>query len=269
MPMRLYISSSICQSYINAILDCLQSRKYCEAIMDDLLLFTPSKVSHMNKLEDVLKALLKNGLKISPKKYQLFRTSLEYMGNEIFIQNRKVCVQPLRNRLKAIQRLQPPTTVKGFRSFAGMVNFLSMFCPELQKLLKPIYDLTKKGRPFIWGKEQQDSCEEIKCRLIKPPVLHMPNKTGRFCVYSDTSKFATGSALYQIHKGKPRLIAYSSKRLLEAAKSYSITKLELCGLAINIASFSHLLKRVDFDAIVDHLALTHIIKSKMNQQLQG
>ena len=33
-------------------------------------------------------------------------------------------------------------------------------------------------------------------------------------------------------------------------------------MAIDIASFSCLLKRVDFDAIVDHLALTHIIKSK-------
>ena len=54
-----------------------------------------------------------------------------------------------------------------------------------------------------------------------------------------------------------------NKKLPEAAKSYSITELELCGLAINIASFSHLLKRVDFDAIVNHLALTHIIKSKM------
>ena len=37
----------------------------------------------------------------------------------------------------------------------------------------------------------------------------------------------------------------------------------MCGLAINIASFAHLLKRVDFDAIVDHLALMHIIKSKV------
>ena len=55
---------------------------------------------------------------------------------------------------------------------------------------------------------------------------------------------------------------YASKRLPEAARDYSITKLELCGLAINIAIFSHLLKKVDFDAIVDHLALTHIIKSK-------
>ena len=36
----------------------------------------------------------------------------------------------------------------------------------------------------------------------------------------------------------------------------------MCHLAINIASFVHLLKRVDFNAIVDHLALMHIIKSK-------
>ena len=82
----------------------------------------------------------------------------------------------------------------------------------------------------------------------------MPNKKVRFHLYSDTSKFATDSALYQIQSGKPKLIVYASKRLHEAAKSYFITKLELCGLAINIASFANLLKRVDFDAIVDHLA---------------
>ena len=59
-----------------------------------------------------------------------------------------------------------------------MVNFLSMFCPELQKLLRPIYDLTMKGRPFVWEKEQ-DFFVEIECRLIKAPVLHMPNTTGK------------------------------------------------------------------------------------------
>ena len=83
--MGLNISHSIWQSYINAILDCLQSRKYCKAIVDDLLLFTPSKKSHMDKLEDLLRALVKNGLKISPKKCQLFRRNLQYIGNEIFI----------------------------------------------------------------------------------------------------------------------------------------------------------------------------------------
>ena len=138
-----------------------------------------------------------------------------------------------------------------------------MFCPELHKLLKPIYDLTRKGRHFIWEKEQQDTFEEIKCRLIKPPILHMPNSIGRFHLYSDNSKFAMGSVLYQIQNGKPKLIAYASKRLLEAAGNYSITELELCGLTINTASFPHLLKRVDFDVIVDHLAPIHIIKSKV------
>ena len=119
MSMGLNISPSIWQSYINAILNCLQSKKYCEAIMDDLILFTPSKESHTNKLEDILKALLKNGLKISSKKYQLFKTSLQYIGNEIFIENKKVCVKPLRSRLESIQNLQPPKTPKGCRSFAG------------------------------------------------------------------------------------------------------------------------------------------------------
>ena len=122
---------------INTVLNCLESRKYCEVIMDDILLFTPSKQSHMIKLEDLLKALLKNGLKISPKKCQLFRNELQYMGNTIFIQEKRVCVGLLHNRLEAIQRLKPPTTVKGCRHFAGMVNFLNIFCPDLQKLLNP------------------------------------------------------------------------------------------------------------------------------------
>ena len=62
MPIELNVSPSFWQSYIKAILECLQSRKYCEAIMYDLLLFTSLKKSCIAKLEDLLKALLKNGL---------------------------------------------------------------------------------------------------------------------------------------------------------------------------------------------------------------
>ena len=58
-----------------------------------------------------------------------------------------------------------------------------------------------------------------------------------------------------------------SKRLPAAARNYSVTELEMCGLAINTASFVCLLKRVDFDAVVDHLALTHIIKSKVESTI--
>ena len=92
MPIGLNISPAIWQFYINAILSCLQSRKYGEAIMDNLLLFTSMKSSHFEKLEDLLKALHKKGLKISPRKCQLFKTDLQYMGNTIFIRDKKgVC----------------------------------------------------------------------------------------------------------------------------------------------------------------------------------
>ena len=70
--------------------------------------------------------------------------------------------------------------VKGCRSFVGMVNLLGLFCPELLKLLELIYDLTRKGRQFIWGEEQQLAFEEIKIRSVKPPVLHLPDSEGRF-----------------------------------------------------------------------------------------
>ena len=58
-----------------------------------------------------------------------------------------------------------------------MVNFVSIFCPDLQKLLKPINDLMRRGRQFVWGIEQQNAFEEIKQRA---PVLHMLDNIGRF-----------------------------------------------------------------------------------------
>ena len=117
------------------------------------------------------------------------------MANTIFVQERRVYVKPLWSRLEVILKLKPPTTVKGCRHFAGMVIFLSMFCLELQKLLKPIYNVTRKGRQMAF--------EEMKHRLIKPPVLHLPTSTGRFHLHSDTSKFATGSVVYEIQKENP------------------------------------------------------------------
>ena len=108
----------------------------------------------------------------------------------------------MRSRLEAIQKIKCPTTIKGCRSFAGMVKFLCLSCPELQMLLKPVFDTTGKGRQFIWG-EQKKTLEELKRRLQEPLVLHFPGNKGRFHIYSHTSKYATGIDLYQIRNGKP------------------------------------------------------------------
>ena len=63
MPMRLNISPSIWQSYINEILDCLQSRKYCKAIMDDLLLFTASKDITHEYARRIIKSIIEKWVK--------------------------------------------------------------------------------------------------------------------------------------------------------------------------------------------------------------
>ena len=88
------------------------------------------------------------------------------------------------------------------------------------------------------------------------------------CIQTQAS-LPTGSVLYQIQNGQPRLTAYASKRMPEAAKNYSITELEMCRLAMNIATFSHPLKKVDFHAVVDHLAITHIMRSKAEPATTG
>ena len=88
----------------------------------------------MAKLEDLLKALLKNGLKISPEKYQLFKTELQCMGNTIFMKDRKVYIKPLRNRIEAILKLEPPKMPERCRSFTGMVNFFKYVLSRITKI---------------------------------------------------------------------------------------------------------------------------------------
>ena len=103
------------------------------------------------------------------------------------------------------------------------MNYLSLFCSDLQKLLKPIVELTRKGRPFIWGNAQEKVFRELKLRLTNTPVLHLPEAEGRFILYSDTSIEGTGSSQWQIQEGKPKLIGYANKTLPEACSRYSVT----------------------------------------------
>ena len=108
------------------------------------------------------------------------------MANTIFIRNKRVCVRPLRSQIKAIQKLKLPTMIKECCSFVGMVNFVSIFCPELQKLLKPIYFFGRKNnkRPltrsnidhkdpqsYIYPIDMDDS-SYIQTRVSSPLVVH-------------------------------------------------------------------------------------------------
>ena len=141
----------------------------------------------------------------------------------------------------------PPTTVKACKSFSKVVNYHSLFCKDLQKI--------QKRNIFPLVRTPSESFAEVKELLVKPPILHLPRPTGRFILYCDTSKTHSGNSLWQVQDGKPRLLGYASKSLPEACKNYSVTELEMTGLAINIHLWKHILLRVEFDSAVDHRAL--------------
>ena len=81
-------------------------------------------------------------------------------------------------------------------------------------------------------------------------------------IYCDSSRTHTGSSLWQVQEGKPKLIGYASKSLPAPAVNYSVTELEMTGMAVNIHLWKHLLHRVEFDCTVDHRAIPYIMKAK-------
>ena len=232
--------------------------------MDDLMLHG-LKADHMQLFKQLLVSLILHGLKLSPRKCQLFMKHLVYLGNVFHIEDGVITITPLKSRIEAIQKLLPPTTVKECKKFLWSSYYLSLFCKDLQKILKPIYELTGKEIPFYWTGSHQKAFEEVKELLIKPPHMHLPRPGGRFILYCDTSKTHTGSSLWQMQDGKPRLLGYASKSLPDACKNYSITELEMTGLVINIHLWKHLLLRVEFDCAVDHRALPYIMSQRIYQ----
>ena len=120
----------------------------------------------------------------------------------------------------------------------------------------------RKGVPFHWEKEQEEAFQEVKHRISRPPVFHLPRAIGRLVLFSNTSKVGTGSSLWQYQDGKPCLIGSVSKALPEVCSCYSVTELEMTGLLVNMGLWKNILKHREFDAAVDHVAVTQILKAK-------
>ena len=217
---------------------------------------------HLTHLIALLKALMRNGLKISPRKCQLFQQTLTYMGQTLSIKENTPYITHLRSRMDAIQRLEPPKTPKECMKFCGLINYLSMYLKDLQRRLIPIYNLTRKGVPFEWTDEHLKVFEGLKKDILNPPVLVMPNNKGHFTLVSDTSAVACGAVLYQKQRDRLRLVGYNSKKLPPAAIRYSISEFKLCGLAVNIHSFKHILRNTEYTLIIDHYALLYILNAK-------
>ena len=178
LGMGLSVSPAIWQNFIQKVLQEIpHHRKNHLAIMDDCLVFSimadclvfSKKKAHLKHLTDLFKALFRNGLKISPRKCKLFKQSLVYIGHQVSIIEGVPHITPVKSRVDAIVKLDPPKSPKNCKQFCGMANYLSMFLKDLQIKLIPIYHLTKKCVPFHWRELQQNAFEMIKKDLTEAP----------------------------------------------------------------------------------------------------
>ena len=153
------------------------------------------------------------------------------MGHRITVNKvGEACFRPLRDRCAAIHGMPKPKTPRQVRRLVGAVNYVAGFFPNIQSVLKPLHKLTRKKNKFIWTDEHETAFNKVKELMTNPPVLHMPQSTGRFSLYSDTSRTATGSYLTQLINGQECVMGYYSQVLPDACQRYSVTELELFGL---------------------------------------
>ena len=112
------------------------------------------------------------------------------------------------------------------------------------------------------GKEQWIAFDEIKKRKSNPPVLYLPKSTGRLICILTQADNSWVVHLWQVQEGKPYLVGYASKTLPTACLGNSVTEIEMIGLLVNMGLWKTLLKRHEFIAAVDNVAVVYILKAK-------
>lgn len=101
------------------------------------------------------------------------------MGLQFLFQNGRQSFTPMKDKCDAIHNLEPPKTICDCRTLCGMVNFLATFLQDLEKLLVPIYNLTRKDFPFVWTEECQHAFEAIKSKLSNSPIYSLYGRHSR------------------------------------------------------------------------------------------
>ena len=126
--------------------------------LDDVFMQSQTKDEMFTVLEQYHKILQNENLKAAPDKSHFFLTRVKFLGHNI----ERNTITPLKSRVDAIQKLQPPTNKKKIQEFLGMLNFLSKYVYKMQLYLRPFYNILRQQNNFEWTTEHQTRFEEVK-----------------------------------------------------------------------------------------------------------
>ena len=161
--------------------------------MDNVLVYVETLEECQTRTKQVLERMKEEDLHLKLAKCAFDQTEVEYLG--LVVRNGEVLMDP--TKLKAVEQWEPPKSVKAVRSFIGFCNFYRKFIPHFSAIAWPLIDLTKKGVPFCWKKEQDKAFVKLKEMFLSALVIKMPDTTKPFFVMTDASLTASGGILMQ------------------------------------------------------------------------
>ena len=122
--------------------------KHVLIFLDDLLVYSETPAEHLEHLENVFLKLRAPGLKLEPKKCDLFQIQMNYLYLGHVLD--KTGIRPNPKKLEAVRDWERSKTVTQVRSFTAFCNYYRKFVKNFVEVAKPLYRLTSKEVKFTW-----------------------------------------------------------------------------------------------------------------------
>ena len=164
-----------------------------EVFMDDFSIYGGSFDKSLDNLRVVLQRCREKNLVLNWKKCHFMVQEGIVLGHLISYKGLEVG----KAKIATIQTLSPPTTMLGIRSFLGHVGFYRRFFKGFSKIEKPLCKLLEKDTILSFDEAFMIAFEEIKNKLIKAPIVVVPNWKEPFEIMFDANDFAVGAVLGQ------------------------------------------------------------------------
>uniref|UniRef100_A0A0W0GCX0 Putative reverse transcriptase-rnase h-integrase n=1 Tax=Moniliophthora roreri TaxID=221103 RepID=A0A0W0GCX0_MONRR len=254
------------QAFMDDILSDFMAEGWCLVYMDDILIYSTNEEEHRKRSQRLLQRLKEQDLYLKPHKCEFNVTEVIFLG--LVIRPGTIGMDPV--KLAGIQDWPAPTTVTGVRSFTGFANFYRKFIGRYAEIARPLYDLTKKGVPFVWSDACQDAFETLKQKFSQQPLLQIPDSTKPFIIESDASKWASGAVLRQKGTdGEWHPCGYISHAFDATERNYEIYDRELFAIVRALQTWRHYVMGNGFPVTVlsDHKNLTYFrTAQKLNRR---
>ena len=185
---------------------------------------------HIENLSKVIECLRKADLKLHPKKCDLFKEKVSFLGH--VVSSEGVATDP--RKLESVLNWPVPKNLKQVRSFIGFCSYYRRYVKGFANIARPLHKLTEAGQKFDFNEACMNAFNTLKVALTSAPILAYPNCEDPFTLDTDASNDGLGAVLSQTQNGVERVIAYFSKTFSKQERRYCVTRRELLAVVASI-----------------------------------